>query len=76
MAKQRMSADELVWGFREELSKKGKFPAGLSVAIVPDRVANWTAITGARYRAMSPDLTRRLAQVQERLRVNYQLKSE
>lgn len=56
MAKQRISADELVWVFREELSKTGKFPAGISVAIVRDRAANLTAITGARYRAMSPDL--------------------
>jgi hypothetical protein len=65
MVKQRRSADELVWVFREKLSKTGKFPAGISVAIVPDRAAGWTAITGARNRAMSPNLTRHFAQVDD-----------
>jgi hypothetical protein len=76
MAKKHVSADELVWLFSEELNKTGKFPVGISIAIVPDRAANWTAITGARYRAMSPDLARRFAQVQERLRAIYQLKND
>jgi hypothetical protein len=76
MAKKHVSADELVWVFTEELNKTGKFPVGISIAIVPDVAASWTAITGARYRAMSPDLTRRFAQVQKRLRAIYQLESD
>jgi hypothetical protein len=76
MTKTRLPADELVWLFREELVKTGQFPVGITIGIVPDSDANWMAVTGARYRSMSPDLKKRFAQVQKRLRMHYQLKRD
>lgn len=77
MAKTIVSADYLVFRIEMELRGKDrkKVPAP-SVAIVPDRVDNWIAVTSARDRLKHPGLIKKIDQIQIKLRTLYGLQPE
>ncbi|MDB5579422.1 MAG: hypothetical protein JWR80_4598 [Bradyrhizobium sp.] len=78
MAKKKsVAAQDLVFLFEMHLRGKTstKVPAP-NVAIVPDPIYNWMAVTAAKDRRRHPDLAKRIDKLQTKLRALYQLQSD
>jgi hypothetical protein len=74
MAKKRISSADLSWLILEELKTEGDGPSYITLAVVADPKDGWRAVVGRRsQRSISPEGARRLAAVQKRLRLVYEL---
>jgi hypothetical protein len=71
-----VSPADLVWIFQQELIRLGHPRANNAVAIVPDKVAGWTALTAPSTRAKYPKLTQLVQKTQKSLRAQYRLKPD
>ena len=75
MAKKRISSVDLSWLISEELFDSGSRAARMSLAVVPDDKHGWRVIVANRgQRFLTADDKRRLADVQRRLRLVYELR--
>ena len=75
MAKKRISSVDLSWLISEELFDSGSRAARMSLAVVPDDEHGWRVIVANRgQRFPTADDRRRLAEVQRRLRLVYELR--
>ena len=75
MAKKRISSVDLSWLISEELFNSGSRAARMSLAVVPDDKHAWRVIVANRgQRFLTADDKRRLAEVQRRLRLVYELR--
>ena len=75
MAKKRISSVDLSWLISEELFEYGSRAARMSLAAVPDNKHGWRVIVANRgQRFQTADDERRLADVQRRLRLVYELR--
>ena len=75
MAKKRISSVDLSWLISEELVDPGSRATRLSLAVVPDDKVAWRVIVANRgERFLTADKKRRLAEVQRRLRLVYELR--
>ena len=75
MAKKRISGVDLSWLISEELFDSGSRAARMSLAVVPDDEHGWQVIVaklGRRFLTAADK--RRLAEVQRRLRLVYELR--
>ncbi len=75
MLKKTVSADELVFMFREELGPLIKGIAIPSVAIVPDAAVGWTAVISHRDRKSNPELADHVAMIEKALKDRFDLKN-
>lgn len=76
MAKQRISSVDLSWLISDELFDPGRSYVRASLAVVPDAKDGWRVIIpnrGRRYWTAADK--QRLAEIQDRLRLMYQLQS-
>ena len=74
MAKKRISSVDLGWLISEALFDSGSRAARMSLAVVPDDKHGWRVIVANRgQRYLTADDKRRLADVQRRLRLVYEL---
>jgi hypothetical protein len=74
MAKKRISSADLSWLISEELFDSGSRAARTSLAVVDDDKHGWRVIVANRGRRfLTRDDERRLADVQRRLRLVYEL---
>ena len=74
MARKRISSVDLSWLISEELFDSGSRAARMSLAVVPDDKYGWRVIVANRgQRYLTADDKRRLADVQRRLRLLYEL---
>lgn len=75
MAKKRISNVDLNWLISEELFDSGSRGARTSLAVVEDDKHGWRVVVARRGRKfLTADGERRLADVQRRLRLEYELK--
>lgn len=75
MAKKRISSVDLSWLIVEEMIDPGRRSARMSLAVVSDDKHGWRVIVGKRdRRSMTADDERRLAGVEKRLRLKYDLR--
>ena len=75
MAKKRISSVDLSWLISEELFDYGSRAARMSLAVVPDDKHDWRVIVAnGGQRFLTADDKRRLAEVQRRLRLVYELR--
>ena len=75
MAKKRISSVDLSWLISEELFDSGSRAARMSLAVIPDDKHGWRVIVANRgQRFLTADDKRRLADVQRRLRLAYELR--
>jgi hypothetical protein len=75
MAKKRISSVDLSWLISEELADPGSRRARMSLAVIPDDKDGWRVIVSKRgQRFLTADDKRRLADVQRRLRLVYELR--
>lgn len=75
MARKRISSVDLSWLISEELFDSGSRAARMSLAVVPDDKHGWQVIVAKRgQRFLTADDERRLADVQRRLRMVYELR--
>lgn len=74
MAKKHISSADLIWRVLEEFPPLGSRSPRMSIAVVPDKQHGWRIIVanGVRRFLTAAD-ERRLADVQRRLRVVYDL---
>lgn len=74
MAKQRISSVDLSWLISEEFDSGNRYRT--SLAVVPDRKDGWRVIVAERSRRfLTAADERRLANIQQKLRLIYQIKS-
>ena len=74
MAKKRIPSADLRWVVLEELKSGGKLSQGMSLAIVSDERVGWRAVVPRNSRRfLTADDDRRLAALQRRLRLEYEL---
>jgi hypothetical protein len=74
VAKKRISSADLSWLISEEMFDPGSRAARMSLAVVPDGKHGWRVIVAKRGRKfLTTSDERRLAQVQRRLRLVYEL---
>ena len=74
MAKKRISSVDLSWLISEELFEYGSRGTRMSLAVVPDDKHAWRVIVANRQRFLTAEDKRRLAEVQRRLRLVYELR--
>jgi hypothetical protein len=75
MAKKRISSVDLAWLILEELSDPRSRAPRPSLAVIPDNKYGWRVIIANRsQKLLKADDERRLADVQRRLRVKYELR--
>ena len=75
MAKKRISSVDLSWLILEELSDSRSRGTRMSLAVVPDRKHGWRVVVASGgHRFLTADDERRLADVQRRLRLVYELR--
>jgi hypothetical protein len=75
MAKKRISSVDLSWLILEELSDPRSRGTRMSLAVVPDDKHGWRVVVANRgQRFLTVDDERRLADVQRRLRLVYELR--
>jgi hypothetical protein len=75
MAKKRISSVELSWLISEQLFDPGSRAARTTLAVVSDDKHGWRVIVGKlEERYLTADVKRRLADVQRRLRLEYELR--
>ena len=75
MAKKRISGVDLSWLISEELFNSGGRAARMSLAVVPDDKHGWRVVVANHgQRFLTADDKRRLAEVQRRLRLVYELR--
>ena len=75
MAKKRISSVDLSWLISEELFGSGSRATRMSLAVVADDKHDWRVIVDNRgQRFLTADDKRRLAEVQRRLRLVYELR--
>ena len=75
MAKKRISSVDLSWLISEELFDSGSRDTRMSLAVVPDEKHGWRVVVANRgQRFLTADNERRLAEVQRRLRLVYELR--
>jgi hypothetical protein len=75
MAKKRISSVDLSWLILEELSDPRSGAARMSLAVVPDDKHGWRVVVANRgQRFLTADDEQRLADVQRRLRLVYELR--
>jgi len=76
MRKKRIAAIDLSWRILEELSDPASRTPRLSLAVVPDDKHGWRVIVANRGRRFLTAIDeRRLADIQQRLRKIYELRS-
>ena len=75
MAKKRISSVDLSWLISEELFDSRSRATRMSLAVVPDDKHGWRVIVAnSGQRFLTADDQRRLAEVQRRLRLEYELR--
>jgi hypothetical protein len=75
MAKKRIWSVDLIWLVLEELSDPRRRAARMSLAVVPDDKHGWRVVVANRgQRFLTADDKQRLADVQRRLRLVYELR--
>lgn len=75
MAKKRITSVDLSWIISEQLFDLGKHRSRTAIAVVPDENDGWRAIVDNRGRRFLTAVDeRRLAEIQRRLRVVYELR--
>jgi hypothetical protein len=75
MAKKRISSVDLGWLIFEQLREDGGFPS-ISLAVVADSKVGWRAVVAKRSQSfVSPEINRRLVALQNRLRLEYELRN-
>jgi hypothetical protein len=75
MAKKRISSVDLSWLISEELADPGSRRARMVLAVVPDDKDDWRIVVGkGDERFLTTNDKRRLVEVQERLRLVYELR--
>ncbi|MEH2542814.1 hypothetical protein [Bradyrhizobium sp. AZCC 1699] len=76
MAKKRISSVDLAWLILEQLDDASSRAARMSLAVVPDDKYGWRAVVAVNSRRfMTAETKRRLAAVQNRLRLKYDLRN-
>ena len=74
MAKKRIASVDLGWIILEQLKDEKEFLVGMSLAVIPDEESSWRTIINANDRKyMRPSVERRLAAVENKLRIVYKL---
>jgi len=75
MAKKPISSVDLTWLIHEQLRDVGGFPS-ISLAVVADSKVGWRAVVAKRSQSfVSPEINRRLVALQNRLRLEYELRN-
>ena len=76
MAKKHISSADLIWRVLEEFPSPGSRTPRMSIAVVPDKQHGWRVIVangGRRFLTAADE--QRLADIQRRLRLIYDLRS-
>jgi hypothetical protein len=72
VTKAKISSADLLWIFRERLSTfDGRFKVA-PIAIVPSKQV-WEVVTSSRYRNATPEVAKRIKEVQAELQTVYRL---
>lgn len=74
MAKKRISSVDLSWLILEELSAPRSRGTRMSLAVVPDDKHGWRVVVANRGQRFLAEDERKLADVQRRLRLAYELR--
>ena len=72
MTKAKISSADLLWIFRERLSTFDDRFKVAPIAIVPSK-QGWEVVTSSRYRNATPEVAKRIKEVQAELQAVYRL---